>query len=291
MVNRIKGTTQLIGLLGYPVKHSISPQIHNTAFEALNLDYAYMAFEVEEVFLKEAVSAFRALNTTGFNVTMPYKKKVFELLDEVSEDVGIIGSVNTVKNKNGRLIGHNTDGKGFVKALRETGADIRDKKIVIVGAGGAARAIAIQSAFDGAGEVVIFNRTLSAAGEIADAINCKIPDSKGRALGINEEVLKEELKNAAVLVNCTSMGMKSAADKSVVTAPGTLHRDLFVADIVYDPPKTRFLSIAEEAGCKTMNGLGMLLWQGAIAFKIWTGYNMPVDIIRKEIFGEFMNRI
>ncbi|MEA4849733.1 MAG: shikimate dehydrogenase [Clostridiaceae bacterium] len=286
MANKIKGTTSLAGLLGYPVKHSKSPQMHNTAFEALNLDCVYMAFEVEDGHIKEAVDALKVLNAIGFNVTMPHKNKVVELLDEVSENVKIIGSVNTVKNEKGKLIGYNTDGMGFIKALQEAGVDFRDKKIVMAGAGGAARAVAIQLAFDGAGEVVIFNRTLSSAEKIVNTINSNIPSCRGRALEINEAVLKEELKDAAVLVNCTSLGMKNSIDQSIVSAPETLHKGLFVADIIYDPSKTKLLSIAEEAGCKTMNGLGMLIWQGAIAFKIWTGQDMPVDLIKRDIFGE-----
>jgi shikimate dehydrogenase len=284
MINRIKGTTSLTGLLGYPVKHSKSPQIHNTAFEALHLDHVYLAFEVQDGSLKEAVDALKVLDAVGFNLTMPHKNKVVEFLDEVSEDARIIGSVNTVKNENGNLVGYNTDGRGFIKALQEAGVDSKGKKIVMVGAGGAARAVAIQLAYDGAREIVMFNRTVSKAEEIMSTINKNIPSSKGRALEMNETILKEELKDSAVLINCTSLGMEAAIDKSIVTTSETLHKDLFVADIVYDPPKTKLLSIAEEAGCKTMNGLGMLIWQGAIAFKIWTGQDMPVDLIKKEIF-------
>jgi len=286
MANRIKGSTSLTGLLGYPVKHSKSPQIHNTAFEALNLDHVYLAFEVEGDRLEEALNALKALDAIGFNVTMPHKNKVVELLDEVSEEVKIIGSVNTVKNENGRLIGYNTDGMGFIKALQEAGVDFRNKKIVIAGAGGAAKAIAIQLTFDGAGEIVMFNRTLSTAEKIVSTINSNISSCRARAMEMNETALKEELKDAALLVNCTSLGMKNAIEQSIVTTPETLHRGLFVADIIYDPPKTKLMSIAEEAGCRTMNGLGMLIWQGAIAFKIWTGRDMPVDLIKKEIFGE-----
>lgn len=284
MANRIKGSTSLAGLLGYPIKHSKSPQIHNTAFEALNLDHVYLAFEVEEGHLEEALGAMKALDAIGFNVTMPHKNKVVELLDEVSEEVKIIGSVNTVKNEKGRLIGYNTDGKGFIKALQEAGADIRNQKIVIAGAGGAARAIAIQLAFDGAGEIVMFNRTLSTAEKIVNSINSNIASCRARAFQMDEAGMKEELKEAALLINCTSLGMKNAIDQSIVTDTETLHRGLFVSDIIYDPPRTKLLSIAEEAGCRTMNGLGMLIWQGAIAFKIWTGQEMPVDLIKKEIF-------
>jgi shikimate dehydrogenase len=286
MGNRIKGSTSLSGLLGYPIKHSKSPMIHNTAFEALNLDHVYLAFEVEDGHLAEALAAMKALNAIGFNVTMPHKHKVVQLLDEVSEEVKIIGSVNTVKNEKGKLIGYNTDGMGFIKALQEDGVDFRDKKIVIAGAGGAARAIAVQLILEGAGEVVMVNRTLSTAEEIVNTIKSSIPSCKARALEMNEAVIKAEAADAAVLVNCTSLGMKETMDQSIVAAPDVLHSGLFVADIIYDPPKTRLMSIAEEAGCRTMNGLGMLIWQGAIAFKIWTGQDMPVDLIKKEIFGE-----
>lgn len=286
MGNRIKGSTSLSGLLGYPIKHSKSPMIHNTAFEALNLDHVYLAFEVEDGHLAEALAAMKVLNAIGFNVTMPHKHKVVQLLDEVSEEVKIIGSVNTVKNEKGKLIGYNTDGMGFIKALQEDGVDFRDKKIVIAGAGGAARAIAVQLILEGAGEVVMVNRTLSTAEEIVNTIKSSIPSCKARALEMNEAVIKAEAADAAVLVNCTSLGMKETMDQSIVAAPDVLHSGLFVADIIYDPPKTRLMSIAEEAGCRTMNGLGMLIWQGAIAFKIWTGQDMPVDLIKKEIFGE-----
>ncbi|MGI6584549.1 MAG: shikimate dehydrogenase [Lutisporaceae bacterium] len=286
MGNRIKGSTSLSGLLGYPIKHSKSPMIHNTAFEALNLDHVYLAFEVEDGHLAEALAAMKALNAIGFNVTMPHKHKVVQLLDEVSEEVKIIGSVNTVKNEKGKLIGYNTDGMGFIKALQEDGVDFRDKKIVIAGAGGAARAIAVQLILEGAGEVVMVNRTLSTAEEIVNTIKSSIPSCKARALEMNEAVIKAEAADAAVLVNCTSLGMKETMDQSIVATPDVLHSGLFVADIIYDPPKTRLMSIAEEAGCRTMNGLGMLIWQGAIAFKIWTGQDMPVDLIKKEIFGE-----
>lgn len=284
MSNRIQGTTTLIGLLGYPLKHSRSPHMHNTAFEALNLDYVYMAFEVQDGLVKEGLDALKVLNARGCNVTMPHKQKVVKLLDEVSEDAKIIGSVNTVLNDNGRLIGYNTDGRGFVKALKEQGIDFQGKKIVMVGSGGAARAVAIQLAFDGAGEIVMMNRTLSKAEEIMDIINKNIQTSKGRALDIDEVVMKEELKDATILIDCTSLGMKSTIDQSIISTPDTLHKDLFVADIVYDPLKTKFLSIAEEAGCKTMNGINMMIYQGALAFNIWTGEDMPVDYIKDALF-------
>jgi shikimate dehydrogenase len=286
MSNRIKGTTTLVGLIGYPIKHSKSPGMHNTAFDALGLDHVYLAFEVGEENVKESLEALKTLKAEGCNVTMPLKQKVMEHLDDISEDARIIGSVNTIKNENGKLIGYNTDGRGYVQSLVEAGVDFKNKKIVMVGAGGAAKAVAVQLAYEGASEMVIFNRTLQNAEVITDTINKHIPSCKSKSLVTDELVLKEELKDAAVLINCTSIGMKNTIDQSIVSSPDTLHANLFVSDIIYDPPKTKLLSIAEEAGCKTMNGLGMMIWQGAIAFKIWTGKDMPVDLVKKEIFGE-----
>ena len=285
MGNRIQGTTTLVGLLGYPLKHSKSPQMHNTAFEELGLDHVYMAFEVQEG-LKEGLDALKILNAEGGNITMPHKKKVLEYLDDISPDARIIGSVNTIKIKNGKITGYNTDGRGFVKALGENGVDFKGKKIVLVGSGGAGRAVATQLAFDGVSEIVMFNRTLSSAEEITENINKNIPTCKARALEMDEAILREEIIDAAVLVNCTSLGMEATIDQSILSSSDAFHKDLFVADIVYDPAKTKLLKLAEEAGCNTMNGLMMMIWQGAIAFKIWTGQDMPVDLIKKEIFGK-----
>ncbi|MBZ2175533.1 shikimate dehydrogenase [Schnuerera sp. xch1] len=286
MSNRIQGTTTLMGLIGYPLKHSKSPHMHNTAFEALGLDHVYMAFEIQDGFIKEALDAMRILNVGGFNITMPHKKEVVEYLDDISPDAKIIGSVNTVKNDNGKLIGYNTDGRGFVKALQENGIDFKGKKVVLAGAGGAARAVATQLAFDGAGELILFNRTLSSAEEIVNNINKNIPTCKSKALALNEAVLVEEIKDALVLVNCTSLGMKVTIDQAIISSPEKLPKDLFVADIVYDPNQTKLLKIAEKAGCRYMNGLMMMIWQGAIAFKIWTDKDMPIDLIKREIFGK-----
>lgn len=287
MANRIQGTTTLLGLIGYPLKHSKSPHMHNTSFEALGLDHVYMAFEVQDGHIKEALDALKILNAKGGNVTMPHKKSVVEFLDDISPDAKIIGSVNTIKiDENKKITGYNTDGRGFVKALGENGVDFKGKKIVLAGSGGAARAVATQLAFDGAGEIVMFNRTLSNAQAIIDNINNNIPTCKGRALEMDEAKLVEEIQDAAILVNCTSMGMKATIDQAILSSADQLPKDIFVADIVYDPDQTKLLKFAEEAGCRHMNGLMMMIWQGAIAFNIWTDKDMPVDLIKKEIFGK-----
>lgn len=287
MANRIQGTTALLGLIGDPIKHSKSPHMHNTSFEAAGLDHVYMAFEVEDGHIKEALDALRILNAKGGNITMPHKSKVVEYLDDISEDARIIGSVNTIKiDENKKIKGYNTDGRGLVKALEENGVDFKGKKIVVAGAGGAAKAVVTQLAFDGAGEIVLFNRTLSSAEAITDNIKKNISTCKARSLEMNESKLVEEIQDAAILVNCTSLGMKSSIDQAIISSAEQLPKGIFVADIVYEPDQTKLLKLAEEAGCRYMNGLMMMIWQGAIAFNIWTGVDMPVDLIKKEIFGK-----
>lgn len=287
MANRIQGTTTLLGLIGYPLKHSKSPHMHNTSFEALGLDHVYMAFEVQDGHIKEALDALKILGAIGGNITMPHKTKVVEYLDDISPDAKIIGSVNTIKiDEDRKITGYNTDGRGFVRALQENGVDFKGKKIVLAGAGGAARAVATQLAFDGAGELVMFNRTVESAKTITDNINDNIPTCKARSEAMDEAKLVEEIKDAAVLVNCTSLGMKATIDQAIISSPDQLPKDIFVADIVYDPDQTKLLKIAEQAGVRYMNGLMMMIWQGAIAFNIWTGKDMPIDLIKKEIFGK-----
>lgn len=287
MTNRIQGTTTLLGLLGYPTKHSKSPHMHNTSFETLGLDYVYLAFDIEEGHIKEAFDSLKMLNSKGGNITMPHKNKAVEYLDEISPDAKIIGSVNTIKiDENKKITGFNTDGRGFVKALEENEVDFKGKKIVIAGAGGAAKAVAIQLAFDGAGEIVIFNRTLSSAAEITCNINKNIPSCGARALDMNEQRLVEEIQDATILINCTSLGMKSTIDQAIISRADQLPKEIYVVDIIYEPEQTKLLKLAEEAGCGYMNGLMMMLWQGALAFNIWTGKDMPVDLIKKEIFGQ-----
>ncbi len=287
MVNRIKGTTTFMGILGYPVKHSKSPLIYNTAFEALGLDHVYMAFEVEDDKLKDTLEALKVLGSKGGNITMPHKTKIIEYLDDISPEAKIIGSVNTIKiDEEGKVTGYNTDGKGFVKSLEEKGVDFIGKKIVLAGAGGAAKAVATQLAYDGAGEIVIFNRTLEKAKMITDNINKNIPTCQGRVEVMDEAKLVEEIQDAAVLVNCTCIGMKTTIDQTIISSADQLPKDIFVSDIIYEPEQTKLLKIAEKAGVKHMNGLMMLIWQGAIAFKIWTGMDMPVDLVKKELLDK-----
>lgn len=280
-MGRIKGSTQLTCIIGSPVDHSKSPYMHNLAFEKLGLDYAYMAFDIKEGSLKQGVDGLRTLNVRGFNITMPHKQEVMKYLDKIEEDAKLIGAVNTVLNNNGKLIGYNTDGKGFIKSLEERNVKYIDEKIVIIGAGGAAKAIAIELALKGVENIVIVNRTLEKAEAISHTINKNIEGSESRSLVLDEKLLKEELKDASILINTTSVGMGDSIDKNIIKNEDTLDKDLFVADLIYNPVKTKFLSMAEEKGCRIMNGLDMLVYQGALVFKIWTGADMPVEVIKK----------
>lgn len=280
----ISGKTQLICLLGSPVAHSVSPAMHNLAFSLLGLDYAYLAFDVGEAQLSEAVKGLKLLNARGWNLTMPDKTRMCELVDELSPASKLMEAVNTVVNDNGVLKGYTTDGSGYMRMLRESGVDMIKKKMVLAGAGGAARAIAIQAALDGVREIVIFNRSLDKAVKIADDINTHTRCSASAYSISDTTQLGRELQDAAVFTNATQIGMAPHLDTSVIEDKNLLHPGLVVSDIVYNPRKTKLLKMAEEQGCKTVGGLGMLLWQGADAFKLWTGLEMPVREVQNKYF-------
>ncbi len=275
---KINGKTRLIGIIGNPVDHSKSPYMHNYSFDKLKLNYSYMAFNIEKKGLKDAVQAMRVLDARGFNITMPYKEEVMKYLDEIKEDAKLIGAVNTVVNEKGKLIGHNTDGKGFIKALDKANVEYENKKILILGAGGGAKAIAIELALKKPKEIIIANRTLKSAEKIRNLINENIGKAMARSISLKEESLKKELKNTNILINTSSLGMGEDKNKSIIENTDLFSPNLFVADLIYKPLKTKFLSMAEEKGCKIMNGLDMLIYQGDIGFKLWTGRSMPKEI-------------
>ncbi|MBB6215269.1 shikimate dehydrogenase [Anaerosolibacter carboniphilus] len=282
MAHHLNGKAKLVGLLGYPISHSLSPQMHNTAFSHLGLGYAYLTFDTKEDNLDDVVKAMRVLNVKGFNVTMPNKANIIPLLDEVAPEAQWIGAVNTVLNDNGKLIGYNTDGRGYVQSLREAGIAFEGKRIVMAGAGGAGKAVAVQLAVDGAKEIVILDMVADMAAALSNTINEKIPSCKTQGLAFSDENLKEALQTADILVNCTPLGMTPHEDKSIIADPSVLRRELIVSDVVYKPAKTKLLKMAEAAGCRTINGFGMMIWQGAMAFKIWTGEDMPVDLVKQK---------
>ena len=289
MEKRISGHTQLLALIGSPVGHSGSPAMYNYSFEKLGLDYAYVAFDVKEEGVKQALDAMRLFNMRGMNVTMPDKVEAARHMDELSPAAQLVGAVNTIVNEDGKLIGHMTDGEGFVNNLKDHGVSIVGKKLVVAGGGGAATAIQVQCALDGAKEIVIFNkkdgffeRTLVTA----EKINAAVPACKVSVYDIDDaSKWEEELKDADILVNATIVGMKPMEDQSIIKDLSLLRADLVVADIVYNPEETKLLKDAKEAGCICVGGKGMLVWQGASAFKLYTGEEMPVEGVKELLYG------
>ncbi len=277
----VSGKTRLCGIIGDPVEHTMSPAMHNAAFTALGIDYLYVPFRVKKEELGKAIEGMRALNIKGLNVTIPHKVAVLPLLDRLDTLAEKIGAVNTIVNDDGALIGYNTDATGFLQALLERGIEPKGKKVVILGAGGASRAISFILADRGA-HLVILNRLLELdwANELASRIS-QIFTEEVEALELNRENLTRALGKADILVNATSVGMSPDIDETPVPSD-LLKPGLIVYDIVYNPIKTKLLKEAEAAGAKTIGGVDMLVWQGAIAFEKWTGQKAPVELMKKE---------
>lgn len=286
-MKQITGHTTLTALLGSPVSHSISPMMHNEAFAQLDLDYRYLAFDVKLEELELAANGLRALGARGFNLTMPHKNAMCKLCDELSPASRIIGAVNTVVIENGRFYGHSTDGTGYMQALHNDGINIIGKKMTLLGAGGAATAIFVQAALDGVKEISIFSRRspfFERAQSIISLLETEC-DCKIRLYDFSDEILlRKEIAESKLLVNGTSVGMAPNIQNSLITDSTMFHKDLVVSDIIYNPRETALLKLAKEAGCKTQNGLNMLLYQGAEAFKLWTGKEMPVELIKEKYF-------
>ncbi len=267
MASAVTGSTRLAAVIGDPVRHSRSPAMFNAAFEACDLDWVYTAFEVPEGRAVAATDAMRALGIAGLSVTMPHKAAVIDGLDELTDGARALGAVNCITNAEGHLTGHNTDGAGFVASLRRAGVEPAGLSAVVLGAGGAARAVIHALGEAGAEGVAVANRSADRA-ELAAALA-----TTGRPLPMGD--LPEALGTAGLLVNATSLGMREG-DAPVVD-PRHLHPDLVVSDLVYQPLETPLLAAAEAAGCRTVDGLGMLLHQAAIAFELITGLPAPFE--------------
>lgn len=289
MEERISGHTGLLALFGSPVGHSGSPAMYNYSFKRLGLDYVYVAIDIKEHEVKDAISAMRLFHMRGCNVTMPDKVEAAKYMDELSPAAQIIGAVNTIVNDDGRLTGHITDGEGFVNNLKDHGVEVAGKKMVIAGGGGAATAMQVQSALDGVRELTIFNkkddffeRTLATAEKIRAAVS-------GIAVNVYDiddiDRMTEEIRSADIFANATIVGMKPMDDQSVVKDLSAFRPGLVVCDAVYNPEETRLLREAAEAGCICVGGKGMLLWQGVAAFKLYTGQDMPVDEVKERFFS------
>jgi len=272
---------KVVGLIGYPLGHSVSPAMHNAAFKELGLDFEYVPFEVEPKDLAEALKGLRALHIAGFNVTIPHKESIVPLLDEVTKLARIIGAVNTVLNQEGKLIGYNTDGAGFIDSLKEdAGVNPKGKKAVVLGAGGASHAVSIMLAEAGAKSIVLTDVLEEKAKDLSEYIGSYF-EMPCDFLTINSPALQGAIDAADILINTTPVGMHPKTEQSPLNEGIKLPAGLLAYDLVYNPLETKLLRDAESAGCKICSGLGMLVRQGALAFTIWTGEEAPIKTMRQ----------
>lgn len=268
---KITGGTRIVGIIGYPVEHSLSPPMHNAAFESLGIDYCYVPFLVHPDYLETAVRSIRALNLCGVNVTVPHKERVMPFLDEINGEAAFIGAVNTIVNSEGRLVGHNTDGRGFMQSLSESGVTVENKDIAIIGAGGAARAIGYYLS-QKAGTLYIYGRTKERAEKLVSDLN-KIKQ--------NVQFLQDlsAIGRFHIIINATPLGLKK--DNRLPLDTALLRAEQTVCDLIYRD--TPLLIEASKKGCATLSGLGMLLWQGVFAFELFTGGKPPVEAMRNTL--------
>lgn len=285
----ISGKTGLLGLIGSPVGHSGSPAMYNYAFELLDMDYKYLAFDIKLDKVENAISAIKTFNMKGANVTMPCKSAVCHYMDELSPAARIIGACNTIVNDNGKLVGHITDGQGYVRNLKENGVEVEGKKLTIMGAGGAATAIQVQCALDGAREISIFNKKddfFERAEKTVEDIKEEVPTCIVNLYDLDDtEKLYDEIANSDILTNATLVGMKPYENDTNILDTRAFRKDLVVTDVVYNPIKTKMILDAKDKGCKVIGGKGMLLYQGVEAFKLFTGRDMPIKEIKAKYFA------
>jgi shikimate dehydrogenase len=280
----VSGKTRVCAVIGEPIDHSLSPVIQNAAFCALNIDCVYTAFRVNSSDIANALSGIRALGVLGLNVTMPHKEAVIAYLDWIDETAKFLNSVNTIHHKDGKLLGYSTDGIGALRALKENGANPQGKRVLILGAGGAARSIAY-SLIQEADELFILNRTVSEAKKLAETLKHKF-DKKISAGSLSPEIIKEKIRATDILLNTTSVGMNPNINQSLIE-PDNLESNLTVMDIIYNPHDTQLIKDAKAVGAKVVNGIEMLIYQGATAFEIWTGQQAPIPVMRKALLEQY----
>ena len=280
----IKGSTNIVGLIGHPVEHSFSPPMHNAAFQKLGMDWAYVAFDVKPNDLPSAIEGAKSLNIKGFNVTIPHKIEVMQQLNDLDEVAGLIGAVNTIDFKN--LKGYNTDGIGAVRAIEEV-SSIKNKNVVVAGAGGASRAISFYLAKFGASSITILNRNVNRAQNLADDVLKS--DLIGDVGSDSISEINKYLSNADILVDTTPLGMDPHIDDAPIAKAEDMHDNLVVFDAVYNPHETVLIKEAIKAGAKSVYGIKMLLYQGAESFKIWTGRDAPIDVMENAL-NQFLGR-
>lgn len=288
MKKNITGHTRLICLLGDPVSHSISPAMHNLAFETLGLDYVYLAFKTNIEEFDHTVATLKQIGARGFNCTMPCKRIAAQCCDELSPAARLMNSVNTVVIEDDKLIGHNTDGIGYMRSVIDAGHNIIGKQMTLLGSGGASSAIMTQAALDGVSKINVFARKGNSWAVIEKQISqintetsCQVTLSELA----DETALKSSIADSAILVNGSSVGMAPNTEECLIPDTSYFHPELIVSDVIYNPRKTKLLAMAQSAGLAAFNGMYMLLYQGAAGFQLWTGQQMPVDLVKQTLFS------
>jgi shikimate dehydrogenase len=289
MKSNITGKTQLIALLGSPVSHSRSPSMQNGVFEAMGLDYVYVAFDVGPQGVEDAIKGLRAMKFRGANVTMPLKRVVCTYLDKLTRAAEMAGAVNVIVNDAGVLTGHISDGEGYMMSLDDASVAYAGKKMTLIGAGGASTAVAIQAAINGVKAITLFNhrddffaQAVVTVANLREKLGCD-----ARLFDLDDpDKLRAEIASSDILANGTPVGMEASADQCVIPDASYFHPQLVVTDLIYVPVETKLLRMAKAAGNLTVSGLGMQLFQGVSAFKMWTGQDLPIDIAKAILFGK-----
>ena len=276
----INSNTKIVEVIGHPIKHTLSPVMHNHAYNKLNLDYVYLPFDISSSGLNDSLKGMVALGIRGFNVTLPHKERIMEYMDELSDSAKIVGAVNTVVNDNGKLIGYNTDVTGIIKTLEEFKDDIKGTTVSVLGAGGAARSAIYRliSHFN-VKKINIINRTVEKAESLKDYFSSKMLFNKIKTYELIPPDVTEILAKSKLIINTSSVGMSPDEDDAPTTIPESFNENQIVFDIIYNPENTKFLALAKEQGALTINGLKMFVEQGARSFELWTNETMPTDQI------------
>lgn len=279
----VKATTDIYGIFGHPVKHSLSPDMHNSAFNTLGLNSVYVAFDIDPESIEEAARAIRVMGIRGINITIPHKQTIIPYLDEVSPDAKLTGAVNTVKNENGKLLGYNTDVGGFLRAIREDlDFSPEGNTLFLIGAGGAARAVLSAFCMNGGAVVYITDIIKDKALELANQFKANFQNITIETVELdNQNLIEQKFNEADILVNASPAGMDGVGSLDIPLT--SLNKNAVVYDLVYKPPDTSLLKEAKQLGHKASGGLSMLLYQGAESFEIWTGENAPVEIMKKAL--------
>ncbi len=277
----INSKTKVVGILGYPVDHSLSPAIFNYVFDRLKLNWCYLAFPLASPDkLSSFLECFKELGFVGLNVTMPYKESVLPFLDELSAFAQIAEAVNVIHLQDGSLLGYNTDGRGFINSLKEAGEEVKDKTVVVLGAGGAARSAILSLGMEGVKKVILLNRTLKKGEKLISLLHSRFPQVEARAFELSDEA-KPYLSEADILVNATSVGMDGQSIPLSRETLSSLPTSSLVYDMIYSPPETPLIKWAKDTGRKSLNGLSMLLHQAQGSFQVWEGSELDLNLLKE----------